>query len=247
MISQSSTFHGANGALGGRVANQGGGALTSLVTIGQTDVLQVGSGPVIYWQSGLAVDADGSPKAYNHVSALGLDNLANAGIPATPSHPARWWGLLTDSHGVALVQTAEDPAPGFYISTTALADDSRGWDDPRRFVDAESIPYIVIPHCLVGDLYPGDFALVVNQTNGRRVGAIVADVGPSNEIGEGSIALANALGVPSDPRTGGASGGILTIAFAGSRTNPKWPHSIIQINARVAGLVTQYQAQLPAL
>jgi hypothetical protein len=49
----------------------------------------------------------------------------------------------------------------------------------------------------------GDLAVVINQKNGRSAFAIYADSGPADKIGEGSIALANALGVNSDPRHGG--------------------------------------------
>jgi hypothetical protein len=55
----------------------------------------------------------------------------------------------------------------------------------------------------------GDLAVVFNGKNGKIVNAIYADVGPSNKIGEGSIALAEALAIPSSPRTGGVSSGVI--------------------------------------
>ena len=59
----------------------------------------------------------------------------------------------------------------------------------------------------------GDFAFVVNLRNGKSSYAIYADVGA---LGEGSIALADALGVSSNARHGGQSGGILYLLFPGS-------------------------------
>jgi Fungal chitosanase of glycosyl hydrolase group 75 len=51
----------------------------------------------------------------------------------------------------------------------------------------------------------GDLAVVINQKNGRSSFAIFADVGPRRRIGEGSIALARALGLDHDPRRSGTS------------------------------------------
>jgi hypothetical protein len=45
--------------------------------------------------------------------------------------------------------------------------------------------------------------VVTNQSNGKTSFAIFADVGPHGKIGEGSVALARALGLNDDPRHGG--------------------------------------------
>lgn len=59
----------------------------------------------------------------------------------------------------------------------------------------------------------GDFAVVVNLRNGKSSFAIYADIGT---LGEGSVALADALGIWSDARHGGASDNILYLLFSGS-------------------------------
>jgi len=180
---------------------------TFLANIGGVNVST--RGDLIYWTGGLAVDADGSPRAYHPQDTPGLDALANAGHPGNATHCGNWWGILKDNRGNPVVQTGADPAPGFYISTTSLSDGSRAWDDPKRFVDSETVPYIVIPPLFLGFAGKGgvcrlgDLAVAVNLANGRKVPCIIADVGPANEIGEGSIALAQALGVPCSARTGG--------------------------------------------
>jgi len=58
--------------------------------------------------------------------------------------------------------------------------------------------------------------VVINRRNGKRAFAIYADNGPSKRIGEGSIALAEALGIPSSPRRGGAADGVQILVFPGS-------------------------------
>jgi RecA/RadA recombinase len=71
--------------------------------------------------------------------------------------------------------------------------------------------------------------VVFNGKNGKIVNAIYADVGPSNKIGEGSIALAEALGIPSSPRTGGVSSGIMYVVFPGSGNGK--PRLLSEINS----------------
>jgi len=158
--------------------------------------------------SRMTIDADGAPNAY-HPDDAGLDTLANAGSPG------HWDGIVTDNDGRPLIQQERDPFPGYYISCTSLFDNTRNFADPRGYVDAATIPYIALPSELATreGLRLGDFAFVVNLRNGKSSYAIYADVGA---LGEGSIALADALGVSSNARHGGQSGGILYLLFPGS-------------------------------
>jgi hypothetical protein len=57
---------------------------------------------------------------------------------------------------------------------------------------------------------------VINSANRQSSGAIFADIGPKGRIGEGSIALADNLGIPSSPRHGGISSGAIYVVFPGS-------------------------------
>ncbi|MEO8354092.1 MAG: hypothetical protein ABI680_20380, partial [Chthoniobacteraceae bacterium] len=79
----------------------------------------------------MSIDADGSPHAYHKDSEKGLDHLANAG------RPGNWWALATAKNGKPVVQGPNDPAPGFYVSTTALEDSARAQGDPGRYVDSD--------------------------------------------------------------------------------------------------------------
>jgi hypothetical protein len=92
---------------------------------------------------------------------------------------------------------------------TALQDGTRAKTDPSRYVGSTRIPYIVLPSGGSARAKLGNLAVVFNGKNGKIVNAIYADVGPSNKIGEGSIALAEALAIPSSPRTGGVSSGVI--------------------------------------
>lgn len=169
----------------------------------------------LVFESGLAVDADGAFKAYHPNNALGLDSIEHAG------HPGNWWALATDTgtpSGHPVLQGKNDPAPGYYVSMTSLFDSSiRNEHDPRRFIDAASIPYVVLPPKGFKHAKLGDFAMVVNLRNRKMSGAIVADESAADlPMGEGSIALANALGINSNPRTGGSEHGVVYVIYPGS-------------------------------
>ena len=191
-------------------------ACDRVAVVGPTSVYATAAGLLVY-EAGLAIDADGAPDAY-HPDDTGRDHLANAG------KPGNWWGVVTDdgtAKGTPVVQGADDPRPGYYVSATALEDSKRPRTDPRRYVDSGAVPYIVLPPQLLapklkGGPKLGDFAIVTNVVNGRSVHAIVADIGPGAKLGEGSIALAEALGIRSSPKAGGTSVGIQYRVYPGS-------------------------------
>jgi hypothetical protein len=67
----------------------------------------------------------------------------------------------------------------------------------------------------------GDLSAVTNRRNGKTSFAIFADVGPHGKIGEGSVALARALGINDDPRYGGTgSSSIAYLVFPKSGLGP---------------------------
>ena len=175
--------------------------------------------PGFFYTSGMTIDADGSYRAFHHISKKGTDDLEHAG------KPGNWWGLVTDTGettGHPVVQGPNDPAPGFYISQTGMEDASKGEKDPRRYADAESVPYIVLSGG--SEQNPGatfgDYAVVFNKKNKQFAYAVYGDHWPTTKVGEGSVALARALGIPANPRDGGAEAGITYLVFPGSRTKP---------------------------
>jgi len=168
-----------------------------------------------FYKSGLAIDADGAFRAYHPNDRLGLDSLAHAG------HKGNWWALVTDNGKVSghpVVQGESDPAPGFYVSTTALYDsNNHNPRDPHRYVDALQIPYVVLHPKALKYARLGDFATVVNLQNGKISAALVADESAADlPVGEGSIALAKTLGIESSPRYGGKPGGVVYLIYPGS-------------------------------
>lgn len=190
-----------------------------------------------FYESGMTIDADGAPNAY-HPDNVGLDDLANAG------GPGNWPGLAKDANGDPLIQGPDDPFPGYYISTTALADRSKPANDPTRYVDSSKIPFVVLPGAMARGLgaRPGDFAVVFNQRNGKSSYAIFGDVGPPDRIGEGSMALAENLGIRSDARNGGARRGILYLVFPGSGNGR--PRTIEEINAEGEKLLAAWEGSI---
>lgn len=188
-----------------------------------------------FYESGLMIDADGAYHAYHPDGRSGLDYLGNAG------QPGNWWALVTDngqSSGRPVIQTAADPAPGFYVSTTSLEDSKCDRKDPRRYVNSEAINFVVLPGKIGLGAKIGDFAVVIRPATGAYDYTVYADVGPANKIGEGSISLANTLGIPSNPKTGGVGHGIIYIVFPGSKTD--WPLSQEQIDKYGAQLFANW-------
>ena len=182
-------------------------------TIGNTTIYKVDSMQAYIYTSGFMIDADGAPKAYNKDSKVALDYLGNAGSPGN------WWALVTDNgkaSGNPVVQTASDPAPGYYIAMTALENSSKNRIDPERYVNSETIPYIAVPAGFSNDFKLGDIAFVFNKKNKKFCFAIFADVGPKNKIGEGSIKLAKELGINSSPKNGGVGSDIIYVLMKNS-------------------------------
>lgn len=195
----------------------------------QVPVRRFSNNGAVFFVSGMTIDADGAPNAY-HPDDTGLDELVNAGVPG------RWDGIITDQEGNPFIQEESDPFPGYYISCTSLADETKKFTDQTRYVDASKIPYVALPQAIAerGGEQLGDFAFVMNLRNGRSSFAIYADIGT---LGEGSIALAESLGLWSDARSGGTSDGILYVLFPGSGNLQ--PRTLDEINEEGEKLLLQ--------
>lgn len=181
----------------------------------QKTVWKVKGSKTFYFVAGMSIDADGSPKTY-HPKNKGLDHNANG------KYKGRWVSVVM-VNGKPYVQKAGDPAPGYYVSTTSLRDPSKKRTDPRSYVNAQTIPYIALPKSLLGTkgkktdrAQLGDLAVVYNRKNGRVAYALIADQGPSYHLGEGSIALAKSLEIPSGPKSGGQTNDVVYLVFPNS-------------------------------
>lgn len=182
-------------------------------SIGGVNTFKVSGKDGVAFKGGMSINADGSPHAY-HPKNTGLDSNANAG------KPGNWWGVATDKSGKPFVQGPNDPAPGYYVSTTSLIDGRFKANDPRRYANSETVPFIAIPPELRGQgVKLGDVLAVRNEKTGKTVFAIVADVGPKGHLGEGSIKLAEELGINANARRGGARNGVSYVVFPNSKLN----------------------------
>ncbi len=198
-----------------------------------------GEPQTVEFQAGMMIDADGALRAYHPDDASGLDALEHAG------EPGNWWGIVTSDgtpSGGALVQAEGDPAPGFHVSQTSLEDSEKQATDPQRYVDAVAVPYVALQERFVTELgcNLGDFAFVTREAldgSQRASAAIFADVAaPERPVGEGSIALAKRLGIPSSPRHGGTfRASVRYVLFCGSGNGR--PRTVAEIDAEGARLL----------
>ncbi len=206
----------------------------------------------VWITSRTAIDADGAPRAYHPddvgkpcgPTGAGLDCPSNAGYPSKS-----WWPTVLAADpanpGKAFVQPS-GPAQGFFVSKTALQDSANGNErETLRYVDASTIPYVVFPRPffqLAGTGKLGDLGIAYHLQTGKKTAFIVADIGPDEPLGEGSIALFQALGGNNpNPRTGGgvASGKVLYLVFPRSvdQRARKWPMTPAQIDQAVETLL----------
>ena len=165
----------------------------------------------VLFTAGMTIDADGAPNAYGPRNK-GLDYTANA-------RGARGWvALVTNTKGQPVIQRS-GRYRGYYVSTTSLQQPNvRDPRNPKKYLDATRIPFIALPpdFARMYGIGLGDLAVVTNSANGRSAYAVYGDVGPRGRIGEGSIALARELKIPSSPRHDSALSGVTYLVFPGS-------------------------------
>jgi hypothetical protein len=88
------------------------------------------------------VDVDGAPNAYGPPGKPTLDILINAHYLGQADREIV--GYLLDDQQHPILQGPKDPFPGYYISQTAFTDVANDNErDPRRYVDARNINYVV--------------------------------------------------------------------------------------------------------
>jgi hypothetical protein len=189
-------------------------------TIHGSDIVEENDMSVTF-SSGATLDGDGAngqfggDPCYAPSSYTGrtLDVIGNAG------GPGNWFGVVTDTGEVTgrpIVQGGSDPCPGAFVSATSLhLPDGQGnslpHSSPFKYVDSATVPFIVVPPMIihgVAGIVMGCRAVVTNTVNGKKTEAVVADGGPSNHLGEISVACAKAIGVPTGgthPANGGGA------------------------------------------
>ena len=102
-------------------------------------------------------------------------------------------------HFFPVIQGPDGPAPGFFISPTAVArDPSLPLTDQNRYFDASAIPYQAFNSWMLtaGAVHvnKGDFGLVIDPLTSVASGLVLADAGAGNKAGEVSTFLLGLLG-----------------------------------------------------
>lgn len=183
-------------------------------------------GARIYFETGMTVDGDGSPRCYGPQDS-GLDFTANAG------HPGNWWGVVTDQNGRPVVQDENDPAPGMWVSQTSYVRSGHATDDPKRYLNSEKIVFMVLPgpiRHMVEPVVLGCKSRITRYDDNFRqniVDGLCGDFGPSNHLGEGSVFAAQLLNI--NPgydakklcRYGGTSERMLWEFWPGQQSDPQ--------------------------
>jgi hypothetical protein len=194
--------------------------MRTIGTIHGSAIIEQDDGSVIF-SAGATLDGDGANGQFGGLPCYApasfpgqtLDILANAG------HPGNWFGVVTDTGtttGTPMLQGPTDPCPGAYVSATSLhLFDQHGQRlpdaAPFKYVDAATVPFIVVPPMIIRGVVGivlGCRCVVTNTRTGQRVEAVVADRGPSDHLGEISVACAQAIGVPTGtthPANGGGA------------------------------------------
>jgi hypothetical protein len=166
-------------------------------------------GEMIEFTGEMTSCADGSPRAYgpSGCTPAPLDYLGNAGSPETG-----WWGVVTDEDGDPWVQVPGDPLchpyPSLYISCTAYQFPEYPEEDCRAWVNAEVIPFAVIPSSVrmaVEPKFLGCRAEVYDKKTQQSLECVCAEIGPSHHLGEASMAVCQYFGLNPDPKKGGSS------------------------------------------
>lgn len=155
------------------------------------------------------IDADGAngqnggPAAYKADNS-GTEFLANGGMAIRDGRVICAKPFARD---IVILGPDNEPkvfAGGIIASLTWYRHPGKAANDPAAYVDAETVPYIVVPPLIIQATAGVVRGCKARVTRGdKSVDCVVADKGPRNKIGELSIAAARAIGVPSSPRSGG--------------------------------------------
>ena len=130
----------------------------------------------IIWQSGAHRVINGCPVAYHAFDQNALGKIEE-------QRARGFTGLLMNAEGQLVQQGAGDPVPGHLVSRTAYQRPEYAVEDQRRYLDANSVPFISVPLELMmsrWDSLPlilGCAALVQDiQRGGYKFWTVVGDV-----------------------------------------------------------------------
>lgn len=186
--------------------------------IGTVQVFRDAGSKAIAFASQMQVNTDGAPDSY-HPDDTGITHICN-GVSVGPAcawkasclpefrqakaehfrGPTKicFFAMATDSHGLPIIQGNADPKPGYFVSTTALHQPGENIRTPQAQLDSNTVSFAVIPGTWQTSGKPGprlgDFGVAYRRSNGKSAFFVIGDTGPRNKLGEGSVALHQALG-----------------------------------------------------
>lgn len=168
------------------------------------------TGGLVHFMADADIDADGAngqhgEKAAYMVGDHGSELLVNGGMKMEGGKVVGNSSWYRDIVILENGQPKEFPG-GIIASKTSYRFHGAYPDSPSAYVDAETVPYIVVPPAIISGVAGAVLGCRARVTyKGKSVDALVADVGPRTKVGELSIAAARAVGIPSSPRNGGIS------------------------------------------
>ena len=186
--------------------------------IGTVQVFRDPGSKAIAFASQMQVNTDGAPDSY-HPDDTGITHICN-GVSVGPActwkasclpefkqakaehfrGPTKicFFAMATDANGLPIIQGGTDPKPGYFVSTTALHQPGENIRTPQAQLDSNTVPFAVIPGTWQTSGKPGprlgDFGVAYRRSNGKSAFFVIGDTGPRNKLGEGSVALHQALG-----------------------------------------------------
>jgi Fungal chitosanase of glycosyl hydrolase group 75 len=176
-------------------------------------IYQDDDGQRVFYTACAEIDADGAngqngnPVAYRS-DDKGLDALSSGGLSIDRS--GKVVCSEEGSQDVAILGAGNEPVvlpDGTVPSQTWYVIPGKKLNDPAAFLDATTVPYVVVPPLVVHNTVGAVRGCKARVTwKGRVLECVVGDRGGLNRVGEISIAAAAKLGIPTSPRDGGVDG-----------------------------------------
>ena len=172
-------------------------SVTRVKWIGNSDAL------ALVFMTNMSVDFDGAPTAYGPAGLQPLDSLEDAGratgyyglVAVDPNHiphsdpPLIIDRRYPDAHGkVPVVQASDEPAPGYFVSTTAKKNPQGDASIYRQthYRDSSAIPFFALSYGLTtlgaGD---NDFGMAIHHRTGGQA-AFAMMLGEGHAKGSGA-------------------------------------------------------------
>lgn len=186
--------------------------------IGAVQIFRDTNANAIAFTSQMQVNTDGAPDSY-HPNNIGITHICN-GVSVGPHctwkanclaefnqakaegfrGPTRicFFAMASDPNGLPVIQDNGDPQPGYFVSTTALKQPGEKVRTPRAQLDSNTVPFAVIPGHWQATRRPGprlgDFGFAYRRSTDKLAFFVIGDIGPKKKLGEGSVALHQAMG-----------------------------------------------------